>query len=163
MAGEASDMDIARCMLAFDEGTFEYPYDDSTGERVFLDQGKLTIGIGHNLEAQPLPKHIIEELFRGDYTNAKIVCMELYPKFESFSQARRLALINMAFNLGMGRLKGFVKMNNLVNAGEWLGAAKEARQSAWFLQVKQRGYRVTTMMQTNQIPKEYRGAADMAE
>ncbi len=157
MSGEASDFDIAKCMLTVDEGRTFWPIDDSTGKRVFLDEGKLTIGIGHNLESKPLAPEVIDLIFKLDYEMARADCITLYPKFETFPQPRRLAIINMSFNLGLPRLKTFQKMNALVNAGEWLGAAREATHSWWFIQVKARGHRVVTMMQTNLIPKEYRG------
>lgn len=149
-----ADLEIIGKMLRRDEDVRRRPYDDATGELVYAPQGNITIGIGHNLNHSDLPDEVIDLLFKLDVEEAHRLCLDLFPKFDTFDPARKYALINMAFNLGP-RLKGFKVMMQSIDEGDWIGAARAAMNSWWFIQVKSRGQRVVMMLQTNKVPKEY--------
>lgn len=59
----------------------------------------------------------------------------LYPNYDSFSDPRKTALVDMGFNLGVPKLKSkFPKFNAAVNRGDWETAAVESHRD-----LKQRG------------------------
>jgi Phage lysozyme. len=153
--GVIDDFEIAKSMLIRDEGDQRHVYECGTGLRVYAEQGYLTIGIGHNLDARPLSDAVRDLLFSEDWAIALSACQSLYPHYSRFSQARRLALLNMAFNLGERRLGKFTKMNEAINSERWEDAAKEAADSLWFYQVKGRAVRICQMLKEDVIPGEY--------
>jgi GH24 family phage-related lysozyme (muramidase) len=52
-----------------------------------------------------------------------------------------MGLVDMAFNMGLTKLKGFVEMRKGLDANDYAKVAKEAKDSDWFKQVKSRGKR----------------------
>lgn len=151
------DFELAKLMLIRDEGDPRYAYDDQTGMRVYAEKGKLTIGIGYNLDDNPLSDAVVDLLFSEMWARSLAICNDLYPNYSRFSQPRRLALLNMAYNLGEKRLKKFARMNTAINCDKWEEAAKEAADSLWFFQVKGRAKRICTMLKDDTIPGEYLG------
>jgi lysozyme len=149
------DFDPAKMMLLRDEGDSRYPYDCGTGNRVYADSGSVTIGIGHNLDTRPISDAVRDLLFAEDWAIARETCVSLYPAYMKLSQPRRLALLNMAFNLGERRLSKFKLMNQAINDGLWHDAATEARNSLWFHQVKGRAERIAWMIEHDAIHAEY--------
>lgn len=150
-----TDFELAKHMLTIDEGNRPDLYDDATGKPAFCEKGNITGGIGHNFNANPLSLEVIHILFIEDYRRAITDCLTIYRNFERLSQPRRLALINMSFQLGGGRLKGFKKMNEAINNEEWAIAAIEAAHSYWYAQVKNRATRVIYMLEHDVIHEDY--------
>lgn len=142
-------------MLIVDEDDRRYPYDCGTGQRLYGDIGQITIGIGHNLNGRPLSDAVTALLFSEDWAIALDTCHGLFPAYKTFTQARRLALLNMAFNLGERVLGHFRLMIAAVNNHDWKEAARAAENSLWFGQVKSRGERVVSMLRDDIIPPEY--------
>ena len=58
--------------------------------------------------------------------------------WEEFSDNRKIALIDMRFNLGPSRFRGFRRMIAAIKKGDWELAGKEAMDSKWATQVKSR-------------------------
>lgn len=125
-----------REQLIQDEGLRLKPYKDTVG--------KTTIGVGRNIDAIGISKDEAMYLLANDIKRADIACHKIFPNFDKFSQSRREALTNMAFNLGETRLRGFTKMVSAVNRGDWEQAASDAHHSKWFEQVGQRARRIIT-------------------
>ena len=142
----------AREMLELDEGNTEYPIDCKTGKKVEAPLGRVTIGIGHNLQDNPLSEEVILFLFYIDLKHAYQTAQSLVPGLLELERNRRLAIVNMAFNLGYHRLKGFESMLEAVNDGRWEHAAHHARNSHWFVQVGDRAKRVVLMLEHNTFP-----------
>lgn len=103
-----------------------------------------TIGVGWNMDANPLPKDIKEfEKLNGYITDEMIDrllnisieaatnnCRDIYKEFDSFSENRRFALIDLMFNMGSGKiLKGFPSFVKAVNVQDWQLAADELKYS----------------------------------
>ena len=65
---------------------------------------------------------------------------------------RRDAILNMAFNLGVGGLLTFRNMLLALTAGDWMTAARHARQSDWYQQVGPRAERIAQMIETGVRP-----------
>lgn len=121
---------------------------DDEGKRLKLYRctaGKQTIGIGHNIEDRGISEAVCELLFQEDIDVAERDALALFPGLHSYSDRRKAALVNMAFQLGLERLKGFKRMRAAVNAGDWGAAVYEANDSDWAKQTqKSRVERVLT-------------------
>jgi len=112
-------------------------------------QGFWTVGIGYNYQVNPLPPDIraylkahgritdemIDRLFTISLSDAVGGCIRQYPKFNTFSENRRLALVDFMFNLGAGRVKKFVNTNAAINRGDWAAAAEGIRKSLYWKQL----------------------------
>lgn len=134
-------MDRLKEILRRHEGVRNKPYRDT--------KGILTIGIGWNMEANPLPQDIAAFLrVHGYITNEMIDrlldisietatdnCRDIYKDFDSFSENRRFALIDLMFNMGIGTMLTFRNTNRAINEGRWEDAAKGLRYSKWYSQV----------------------------
>lgn len=119
--------------LIREEGLRRFPYDDSTGDIVKLKTGKLTVGVGRNLEAKPLSEAVIDQMLIEDISEAIAACHKIYGQdiFERLNANQQLALIAMAFQMGALGLAGFHKANDAVKAGEYAKAAEYFAQSKW--------------------------------
>lgn len=99
--------------------------------------GKLTIGIGHNIEDRGISPEVCELMFQEDVDVAERDALALFPGLHSYSDRRKAALVNMAFQLGFERLSQFKKMRAAVNAGDWGAAVYEAKDSLWAKQTQE--------------------------
>lgn len=110
--------------------------------------GKLTIGIGHNLE-MPISKNAALLIARDDLGIAVKGLMRVFPKFYNYGRPRQYALTDMMFNLGSPRFKSFKKMIAAVKDEDWEKAAAEAKDSRWYVQTKRRAKRDIFMLREN--------------
>lgn len=108
-----------------------YPYNDKTGRRFSLEEGNITIGVGHNLDVNPLSEQVILLQLYDDCTEVYEGCISLFPRFKSFTINRRIALLDMAFQLGMQGLKDFENMVEAINTSQWDIAYKECLDSLY--------------------------------
>lgn len=115
------------------EGVRRLPYDDQTSRPLRASKGKISIGIGRNLEANPLSDDEIHYLFFNDVKRAISDCHSIFGDafFESLSLNRRIALASMAFQMGGKSLSGFVDMIPAVLSEQWEDAARHALDSKW--------------------------------
>ena len=108
--------------------------------------GKLTIGVGRNLEANGISKHEAMTLLRNDITQTRFRLEKVIHSFQSLSDRRRMALTDMCFNLGLPRFLKFKKMLSALKAKDFERAADEMLDSRWANQVGQRAMTLATMM-----------------
>ncbi len=122
--------------------------------------GKNTIGWGHNIDANPLPKDIEGRLFANgvilpedaerlldqDILTATLSCKRLYLPFDKFSENRQAALTDFLFNAGEGTAKQFKRANAAINSLAWDTAANEMTDSEWYKQTGLRGKEITSMI-----------------
>ncbi|GEM_PF-644101 len=99
--------------LQVDEGVRLTVYDDATGKP--LRQGDTIIGIptiaiGRNLQDRGISQEISLMLAREDVDGAVLDLNRNVPWWIDLSFNRRLALVNMCFNMGWPRLSKFKKM-----------------------------------------------------
>lgn len=97
--------------------------------------GKMTIGIGRNLEDNGITEDEARYLALNDVS---AVVQELTLAGDWWLGAPepcREVLVNMGFNLGVPRLLGFRKMLAAMRAGKWETAADEMLDSLWANQV----------------------------
>jgi lysozyme len=142
-----SDVKVAlRQQLKRDEGTgiqkngHFMPYHCLTGH--------LTIGWGHNLDANGIKPIIAEMLLDTDIDDAGKELIVKLPWVEALDGARFGVLVNMTFNMGLPKLIGFEKMLLAVRAKDYEMAAVEMLASRWSEQVGDRALRLAEQMRT---------------
>lgn len=73
------------------------------------------------------------------------------PVYNKVNKSRKMALENMAFQLGLGGLADFTNMLAAMFIGDWKKAYLEARNSLWFNQTKGRASRVSMIILTGNL------------
>lgn len=124
--------------LVDDEGVKLRPYRDSVG--------KLTIGVGRNLEDVGISRQEAMGLLQNDIARAEADLDRNLPWWSEMSDARQRVLCNMCFNMGITRLLGFRNMLAAMQVGHFDEAAHEMINSKWAKQVGMRATRLATMM-----------------
>lgn len=123
--------------LRQEEGVVKFPYTDTVG--------KTTIGVGRNLTDVGLSDTEVDFLFTNDLNTAISSARQLYYQFDALPQTVQRALVNMAFNLGMGGLKSFRKMAAAIHHENWEQAAAECLDSKAAHQLPNRYQRIAGM------------------
>lgn len=122
--------------------------------------GKLTIGIGRNIEDIGISRQESRYLLANDVARVMLELDYALPWWSKLSAVRRAVLIDMCFNVGMPKFKTFMKMLAALQSGDWLKAATEMKASKWHQDVGTRAVRLIRMMETSQWPPEVVNAAD---
>ena len=149
MTGET--LQTLKRQLVRHEGRQVLPYSDHPGEKLEEAlQGKVTIGVGYNLQDRGLPEDIVDELFDRTVAEAVEECVRVFDFFERLAPVRRAVLVNLMFNLGAPRLLKFQRMIAALRKGDWDRAADEMRASRWYSQVGHRSEELCRQMRTNQ-------------
>lgn len=128
--------------LLRDEGFRAKAYKDSVG--------KLTIGIGRNLEAVGISQEEAQFLLANDITQARANLAAAIPWTSRLDEIRLAALINMTFNMGIGGLLEFKNFLGLLEKGDYHGAAKEMVNSKWAEQVAARAWRLAVQIESGE-------------
>lgn len=132
-------------MLVVDEGLRLKPYRCTAG--------KLTIGIGRNLDDVGITDATAYQMLDEDIVVATQVCKAIFGDiFATWGENRRLGLINLAFNLGYKRFSKFHNTIRAIRIEDWDEAEKGLRNSLWFGQVGQRAERVIAMICREEFP-----------
>lgn len=108
--------------------------------------GYWTIGVGHNLEANEISETAVMQILRDDIAIVSADLERAFPIVNSLNQTRYYVLLNMAFNLGITRLAGFVKMWDAIKLGYFNLAAVEMLNSNWANQVGIRAKELAVLM-----------------
>lgn len=157
-----NDEDRARLreQLIRDEGCVLHAYRDT--------EGYLTVGVGHNLDADPvlrdkllaaaggdeaaitITQETADRLLDNDIAIAEDAVRSALPWSVSLSASRQAVLVNMAFNCGLGGLLGFKKMLAALKAKDYERAADEMKDSKWYGQVGRRAMRLCRQMETGE-------------
>tara|TARA_R110000796_G_scaffold42012_9_gene104164 strand:+ start:3452 stop:3865 length:414 start_codon:yes stop_codon:yes gene_type:complete len=128
-------------MLKRHEGVRNHIYTDSLGYQ--------TIGVGRNIQNGISDKEI-DFLLLNDMER---VISELENNFNWFSDmewARRDAIINIAFNLGITRLLLFKKALNAMSQKDYSKASNEFMDSLWSQQVGSRAVELCDMIENDE-------------
>jgi len=123
-------------------------------KKVYKDTlGFLTFGVGHNIEDNPIPPHILATLLNGDITlgisqllshdlHSVIHSLDTYLKWwDKLPSDAKIVLVDMCFNLGIKRLLRFRKMIKHLKNSEWEKASSELMKSRYSKQVPNRARR----------------------
>lgn len=111
--------------------------------------GKLTIGVGRNLEDIGITEQEAELLLLNDIGRVKqeLVNDQWYMDLDP---VRKAVIENMSFNLGYPTLKKFQNMIASISEGDYETASKEMLDSRWSKQVGQRSIELAEQMRTGQ-------------
>ena len=112
--------------------------------------GKLTIGIGRNIEDNGIREREAEYMLINDITDCIDELDAAFDWFAYLSPARADALINICFNIGLPRLLGFKKALYNMEQGFFNKAADEFLDSRWHLQVGARAVELADQIRTGE-------------
>ena len=111
--------------------------------------GKLTIGVGRNLEDKGISQKEAVFLLKNDIDECIADLEGLFKeKFDSFPEQVKMVLIDMRFNLGATGFRSFRKMIKAVNESDFDKASKEMKDSNWYSQVGKRAETLVEMMKS---------------
>ena len=125
-------------LLIKHEGLRLKPYRDTVG--------KLTIGIGRNLDDLGITEAEARYLLENDVLRVSLELVHHFPWYNGLNAARMIVMIDMVFNLGINRFKLFKKLIKAIEVQDWEQAAKEMLDSKWARQVKGRAAELAQMM-----------------
>ncbi|MDD6056598.1 MAG: glycoside hydrolase family protein [Helicobacteraceae bacterium] len=123
-----------------------------------------TIGYGRNIEANPLSNEEASAL-RDGQVSKEIALLWLkeelekcykaldkaLPFYKNLDEARQVALLDMAYNLGIKGLLGFKNTLKFVEKGDWINACINLEKSRWYKQVGRRSKKIVEIMQLGVI------------
>ena len=112
--------------------------------------GKLSIGVGRNLEDIGISEKEAEILLLHDIEEAERQLAAHFPWTQDLDEVRLAALINFTFNVGIGTVGKFVNAMALLRDGNYDMAADEFLNSRWAKQVGQRAIDVTDQIRTGE-------------
>ncbi len=148
-------------LLSVDEGVMNKVYKDTAGNR--------TIGVGFNMDnpqargtwiKADIPESFtavyvgtislsddsVTKLFNTTIKQILVDTRKLYPAIPTYPDTVQLALVNLAFNLGITKLKTFNTFNKYITESKFPEAAEDLLQTAWYSQVGNRGDRVVALL-----------------
>ena len=138
--------------LERDEGRRYVIYTDTKKHR--------TTGIGHNLDASPIPSawvypltdDEIDQLLDHDLS-VTIAALDLHIGWwRTLDEVRQRCVANICFNLGVGSLMGFHDALADMKAGNFLNASQEFQDSDWYKEVGDRAVRICSAIRTGVMP-----------
>ena len=138
----SNQADKLRQQIRMHEGVEHKVYEDTEGIK--------TVGVGRNLEDRGLSDDEIDYLLSNDIDICVKELEQTFDWYDDLDDIRKRVLIDMMFNLGMPRLKGFVNMLKAIEARAWRSAAVEMLDSKWAEQVGNRASRLSEMMETGE-------------
>lgn len=125
--------------------------------------GKLTIGVGRNLEDNPptpeekralgdymhgITENAAKMLLRNDITRCYESLKWTVRDFENLSPDRQYALLDMCFQLGIKGLRRFRKMLQAIDRKDFAAAAAECLKSDYANQTPKRAKKIARTLQT---------------
>jgi lysozyme len=135
--------------MEIEEGKKNKPYRDDSQKLGFEGKpGKLTIGIGRNLDDVGLSDEEIYFLFENDWNRSKAALNKRLPWTASLDEVRQAVLIDMTFNMGIDTLLQFAQTLAFIMAQRYEDAAKAMLKSLWANQVGSRAYKLAEQMRT---------------
>lgn len=127
--------------LKLHEGVRSHVYTCSAGYE--------TIGVGRNISESGLglSDDEIDYLLTNDIARCRKELTK-FPWFDGLDDVRQDAMINICFNLGITRLRGFKNALLAMHNGDFEAAADHFLDSRWAMQVGKRAVDVTDMIRT---------------
>jgi lysozyme len=113
-----------------------------------------TIGVGHTgpevKEGLRWSDAQVDAALDKDLDHAFEACCRAFPWLVRINDARQAVLVGMAFQMGMPRLAGFVRMLGAVRDERYEDAAHEMLTSLWAKQTQRRASVLARQMQTGE-------------
>jgi len=109
--------------------------------------GKLTIGVGRNLEDRGITQKEAYILLENDILRCENELLAELPEvYHSLNETRKSALLNMCFNLGISGLIEFKNTLAFIGAGDFEQTANGMLASKWAKQVGRRAIELSELM-----------------
>lgn len=128
------------------EGLKLKPYKDSVG--------KLTIGIGRNLDDVGISEAEANQMCFDDIHKVEDQCMRELSFYSGLSDIRRMVIVDMVFNMGMETFKTFHNAISSLQGGDYELVALRMLESKWAQQVGDRAIELSYMMKNNDFRPE---------
>jgi lysozyme len=129
--------------------------------------GKLTIGVGRNLEDNGISVDEALFLLGNDLENVFKELHNTFPWYEDAPEKVKLVIADMCFNLGLPGLLSFKKMLKAIEEKDWIEAANQILNSRYAEQVGNRAVYNAHLLETTgkdpwltKLKKGYRTTAD---
>jgi lysozyme len=122
------------------EGLKLKPYYDTVG--------KLTIGIGRNLDDYGITKEEALYLCKNNILQCIAELESSLPFFSTLDEVRQDVLVNMTFNLGIFGLLKFKNTLSSIERGDYNSASMAMLDSKWAKQVGNRAVELAEQMKT---------------
>jgi len=112
--------------------------------------GYETIGVGRNISksGMGLSDDEVDYLLENDIVRVIKELSSEYPWFRGLDDVRKDAMIDISFNLGATRLRGFKRALAAMEVADYTTAAKEFLDSKWSRDVKGRATELCYMIET---------------
>ena len=114
-------------------------------------ENKTTIGVGRNVDKNGglgLSDDEVDYLLQNDIDRVVVELDSEYDWFSDLDEVRQDAMIDISFNLGQTRLRGFKNALSAMAEGDWGEAADQFMDSRWSGQVGDRAKNLTDMIRT---------------
>ena len=138
-------MDKLLAMLKRHEGVESHAYKCS--------EGKITVGVGRNIDSEGgigLSDEEIDFLLQNDIQRCIVELSSEYDWFADLDDTRKDAMVDIAFNLGITRLRLFKRALSAMAEGNYKQAATEFLDSKWAKQVGGRALELTDMISSGE-------------
>ena len=138
-------MEQLLAMLKRHEGVESHAYECS--------EGKITVGVGRNIDSEGgigLSEEEIDFLLRNDIERCIIELSSEYDWFVDLDDIRKDAMVDIAFNLGITRLRLFKRALAAMAEGNYKQAATEFLDSKWAKQVGGRALELSDMISSGE-------------
>lgn len=119
--------DALKAQLIRHEGARLKPYRDTVG--------KLTIGVGRNLDDVGITQVEMMVMLDTDITRTEIALSKALPWYDKLDAVRQQVLVNLGFNMGVPTLLTFKRMLAACERGDWAEAKAQLLDSKWKTQV----------------------------
>lgn len=136
------------------------PYLDCCGrfwrECTCIEKGKLTIGVGRNLDDVGLRDDEIDHLLTNDIARVRAELDQSLPWWREAPEAVQGVIVNLGFNLGVltppgkAKLLMFTQTLNLMKSGRYAQAADNLTKTLWHRQVKGRAIELENILRGSQ-------------
>lgn len=142
------NMTALQAQLKLDEGVRRTVYIDTMGHR--------TIGVGRNLDANPLPAGMkppltdeqIDDLLQQDIAAVVRSLNNHLLWWQQLDDPRQRVMIDLAFNMGIGTLQTFTTFLHYMRTDNYDMAAKDLLTTEWAKQVGTRAGRVVALLKS---------------
>jgi lysozyme len=137
-------------MLRRHEGVESHAY--------LCSQNFTTIGVGRNIDAGDNGRSLglglsddeVDYLLRNDIDRVVEELDDEFSWFAGLNDARSDAMVDISFNLGQTRLRGFRKALEAMESGEWEEASRQFLESRWADQVGNRAVELAEIIRTGE-------------
>jgi lysozyme len=149
--------------LKMEEGERLFPYVDCCGRAwrscECVKKGKLTIGVGRNIEDVGITREESQYLFQNDLGRVRDELDQALPWWRGLDPVRQDVLVDLGFNMGVltpietAKLLRFKETLKLIEAHEFNAAAERLSTLPWAHQVQEsRATRLVEMLRTGLAP-----------